>query len=176
MGNELVLGEDDLAGIDLEGDSDDAVLGAIMRRKLRGNVAPRPQVRQPGVRPTGKKVPLGIPSVTFGAATGTSITVEVEPQRAYQANRLVLAILRTGASATGLVRVRSIKIGDVEQLPSSNPVSAEMFRADGVDLDLDLTECPAGVKITITVDTSAAPAGADTILVDPALKGRVIGQ
>jgi len=172
---ELVLGEDDFAGLDMEGE-DDAVLGAIARR-ARGRGVPRqPGVRMQAQQVTGKKVPLGLPSVLFTATSGTSISVEVEPQRAYQAERLIFAILRTGASATGLVRVQSLKIGDIEQLPSGNAVTSELFRADGVDLELDLSMCKAGTKITVVFTISAAPTAADTVLVDAAFKGRVIGQ
>lgn len=175
---ELTLGEDDFAGLDLEGDADDAVLGAIMRQRIKQQrgVPRRPAIRQQATPMTGKRVPLGMPSLTFAAASGTSIAVEVEPQRGYQAERLIVALLRTGATATGLVRVSSIKIGDVEQLPSGNPVTTELFRADGVDLELDLTMCPAGVKMRVEFQISAAPGAADTVLVDPAFKGRVIGQ
>lgn len=169
-----------------QGDDDEeagALWADALRRAKRAKAnGGRPRLAPPPVIRTGpagqamKRIPLGVGTVTFGAATGTSLTAEVEPQRGYTPQRLVLAVTRTGASATGSVKVTSIKHGDVEQLPASNGCPAAMFQADTTDAELDLTPVTPGMKVIITVSISAAPAGADTVVCDLGYYGQAIGQ
>lgn len=173
-------------------DDDDGELGSIWSealmkaRQAKGRLPARPQGRprlapppviatQPA-RASMKRVPLGIGTVTFALNTGTTLTAEVEPQRGYTPQRLVVSITRTGTTSTGSIKVTSIKHGDVEQLPASNGCPAAMFAADTTDAELDLTPVIPGMKVTVTVTCSAAVTGTDSIVVDLGYYGQAIGS
>lgn len=171
---------DDMSGFEEFAGFEDDEMGAVARR-VRGRGLPRlktPGVSSAGARltPNLKRVPLGVGRLTFGAATGTTLTIEVEPQRGYTPRRLVASVARTGASATGLLLVTDIKVGDTQQIPASQGCPIEMFDAQATESEMDLTPAIPGQKITITVSISAAPAGADTVVVGLGFYGQVIGQ
>lgn len=149
-----------------------------MRRPAQGQ---RPRLAAPPVINTQagglamKRIPLGIGTVTFALATSLSLSAEVEPQRGYTPQRLVISVARTGTTSTGAIKVTSIKHGDVEQLPASNGCPSAMFAADTTDAELDLTPVTPGMKITVTVSCSTAVTGTDSIVVDMGYYGQAIG-
>lgn len=177
-----------------EGDEfDGEELGAIsnLLSKVRARAAQRksgvpsrmlPRLQAPPVINTGpsglsmKTLPLGIGTVTFTAASGTSLSVEVEPQRGYTPKRLVAELTRTGATATGSVKLTSLKVGDIEQLPASNGCPASMFQANATESELDLSPATPGMKIVATWAISVAPGAADTVTVDCGFYGKAVGQ
>lgn len=176
-----------------QGDDDDDEVGAFYDAALRASrakraarrggptngrprLAPPPVINTQAGGPAMKRIPLGIGTVTFALNTGVSLSAEVEPQRGYTPQRLVVSTTRTGATSTGSIKVTSIKHGDVEQLPASNGCPAAMFAADTTDAELDLTPVTPGMKITITVTCSAAVTGTDSIVVDLGYYGQAVGQ
>ncbi len=179
---EIGLEEFESGAEEFDSEEAGAALNLVNRLRARKGKSPMRRLPSPPAVLTGprglalKRLPLGIGTVTFGAATGTSLTVEVEPQRGYTPKRLVAAVSRTGASATGLVRLTSLMIGDVQQLPASNGVPIEMFDTQATDAELDLTPVIPGQKVTLTLTISAAPAGADTVVVNLGFYGAAIGQ
>lgn len=173
-------------------DGDDDELGAFYSAALKSarqkqamrrpaQQGQRPRLAAPPVINTQagglamKRIPLGIGTVTFALNTGVSLSAEVEPQRGYTPQRLVLSVTRTGTTSTGAIKVTSIKHGDVEQLPASNGCPSAMFAADTTDAELDLTPVTPGMKITVTVSCSAAVTGTDSIVVDMGYYGQAIG-
>lgn len=169
---------------------DDEELGAIWSDALRKaqaaknrrgpagrpRLAPPPVIKTQASGPSMKRIPLGIGTVTFALNTGVSLSAEVEPQRGYTPQRLVVSVTRTGTTSTGAIKVTSIKHGDVEQLPASNGCPAAMFAADTTDAELDLTPVTPGMKITITVSCSTAVTGTDSIVVDLGYYGQAVGN
>lgn len=182
MSYEVGAFEEYASGEEFDSEEAGAALDLVNRIRARKGKRPMRRLAAPPAIATGprgialKTLPLGIGTVSFGAATGTSLSVEVEPQRGYTPKRLVAAISRTGASATGLVKLTSLMIGDVQQLPASNGVPIEMFDTQATDAELDLTPCTPGQKVSLTLTISAAPAGADTVVVNLGFYGKAVGQ
>lgn len=160
----------DMLGIDDLG-ADDMVLGASKSVKVARNVkGPQWLSRMRSFAPgapaiSEKRVPFGLGQLTFGAATGTALTLLAQPQAAIRPERLVVDIARTGASATGAVTVTELKIGPRSQLPGGNAVPAVMFGPTVQDAIMALDPCEPGITVQLSVSVSAAPAGADTIVV-----------
>jgi hypothetical protein len=122
-----------------------------------------------------KRVPLGLGSFRFTAATATTNRFIVEPQRDFQPERIIIETTK-GGGATANVRVTSIKVGDSEQMPAGLGMPSPAFRADAVDAYLDLTLCKGGIELMVECALSAALAGVETIDVDVGIYGRVVGQ
>lgn len=168
------------------GDDDDDEVGAAFSminrlRAKKGKPPLRKLPRTPNVAtgPSGlfsKRLPLGGGRASFTATSGTSLSIEVEPQRGYTPRRLVIAVARTGTTATGLILLTSMTVGDVQQLPASNGCPVEMFSADVTDGELDLTPCVPGQKITLTFTISAAPTTTDTVVLSAGFYGAAVGQ
>lgn len=160
----------DLLGIDDMG-ADDMVLGAKRQVTVaKGVKGPQWLGRMRSFAPgapaiSEKRVPFGLGSLTFGAATGTALSLTAQPQAAIRPERLVVDIARTGASATAAVTVTELKIGPRSQLPGGAAVPATMFGATVQDGILALDPCEPGITVQINVSVSAAPAGADVIVV-----------
>jgi len=178
----------DLAGFEeYASGADDDELGAlsdlISRARSKGRrgggqrrLAP-PGIPMAGAAPrmATKRTVLGLGTVIFDATSGTSLSIEVEPQRGFQPERLTAALARSGAAGL-LVSVTDIRVGDVQQIPASAGCPIEMFAPDATDADIDLTAATPGMKILVTLRVSAAPAGADTVTVNLGFFGKVIGQ
>lgn len=123
-----------------------------------------------------KRVPIGLGGHTFAFGGATSFTFEVEPQRDYQAERMVLDVTRSSSTVSEGVRVTSIDIGDIEQLPSGEGVPAACFRPDTTYSALDLSTCKAGTKLRVTVELSDALESTESISVECGFFGKVVGQ
>lgn len=157
------------------------VARTVTRAKMKGaGRVPGPRGGTIGA-PTGgiarKRVPLGMGSHQFANAAATTRTFEVEPQRDFQGERLVISEAKVGASTAAILgTVTSVKIGDVEQLPGGLGVPVEMFFRDAVGAMLDLSNCRGGRKLAIIIAITAAPGAGDTITYTMGMYGAVVGE
>lgn len=132
--------------------------------------------RIPGAPAVGMRMqPLGFPVVIFTATSGTALVSTTRPQRPFKGKRLVVALARTGASATGLVTVTALNIGTNNQFVSSGPIGADAFAANAFDTNLELAACTTALDITINYAISAAPTTTDTVAVATTIIGEAIG-
>ena len=140
----------------------------VIRRALVPNVPGSP-------RPGAREWPLGFPVATFTAASGTSLSVTAQPQRAFKGSRLVVDIARTGATATGLISISRFFVGQINQLVSAQPVGAGSFAPNSFHTTLSVDPATPGVDITLTYDTSVAPTAPDQIDVGTTVIGLALG-
>jgi hypothetical protein len=172
---------------DYLGDDDD-FLGAPARRGAGprfGRPTRRMPARQvaaaldpvmPGIPKAGARIePLGFPEVVFTNTSGLSLQVTTRPQKPFKGSRLVVDVARTGAGATGAIKLSSLVIGSRNVLVNSNPIGVGTFaaNADGVALMLD--EVTPGVDIVATFTCSVAPGAGERIDVVPTLIGLTLG-
>jgi|GEM_PF-5254141 len=121
--------------------------------------------RTPGSPPKGAKVyPLGFPTVTFTATSGTVLIAESRPQLAVRPNRLIITVARSGPGSTGLVTLNQLIVGQRNQLVSADPIAAEAFAPDSFQTVLSLDPAQPGIDITLqfaisTLPDAAVPAG-----------------
>lgn len=175
---------------DLDGDLDGDVMGHMdvvgaarrKRAQMRQlSVPPKPGWRKqlaPGViQPDEGMVPLPLtPQSANGvfAAGGTSIIFQGQLQKPYRPERLLVSVVRTGASATGRI------LGQLF-------VGTDLQQADIQGFDLELIGAPTafgtrltskaaepGVLIRIIATPTAFPTGSDTISVNIMFTGRVV--
>lgn len=152
-----LLGDGDLEGaMELLGD-DVPLMGARIPYKRRG--APL------------HYWPLGFPTVTFGAATGTSLPSASAPFVPFKGKRLIIDIARTGATATGLISISQLLVGQANQLPNAQPISAASFAPGAFQTRLDLAEAGSAIPVQLQLNISAAPAMTDVVVVQPTLLG-----
>lgn len=187
--------DDDYVGYDEIGDDDiDAALSGYdeigatargSRRPPNRKMLPRPPastMRSAGAQRIAlKRVPLGLGSFTFVFGGPTSHTFEVEPQRDYQSERLVLETFRAFvgpalAFPSEGVLVTSIKVGDIEQLPSSDGMPSGAFKPEAVGAELELSTCKAGTKLKVELTLSDALESGESITTDAGFYGAVVGQ
>ncbi len=146
-------------------------------------IPPRPQWRNqlaPGViQPDEGMVPLplspsaGSPPGTFTAAI-TTMTFQGQLQKPYRAERLLVSVVRTGASATGRL-LTQLFVGTDLQQAEINGWDAELVgttNAFGTRLTAKAAE--PGVFIRLVVTLSNNPTGTDTIFATMMFLGRVI--
>lgn len=171
----LVLGLDDDDMMVLTGDDDEA--GAVSPRARRGKALKRALITEtPGAPAQQAKFwPLGFTVVSFTALSGTALTATAAPQRPFKGNRLVIDIARTGATATGLVTLTQLLVGQTNQLVSAQPVGAGAFAAGAFDVALALTSCEPGIVLSAGLAISAAPAAADRVDIATTLIGLAYG-
>ena len=110
-----------------------------------------------------RKVPLPLGSIAFTAASGTSLQFTARTQRPYKGTRIVFVAARTGATATGLLTLTEIKVGQDTQPAADGAMPLEAFGPQVWDADLDLTPLSPGIDIKITAATSLAPTAPDRI-------------
>jgi len=144
---------------------DDELLGA---RAVRRGAPPIRAIAQrqlmtpmPGVPKAGPRLePVGFPAFAFVVAGATTIAQTTRPQKPFKGSRLVIDIARTGATATGLITVVSLKIGARDVLINANPIGAGTFAANAFGVELMMDEATPGIDIVLTLATSAAPTAA----------------
>lgn len=146
-----------------------------VRKKLLGPAAAT--MRSAGMqRLARKRVPLGLGSHTFAFAGATAHTFEVEPQRDFQGERLILDVTRSSSTVSEGVRVTSINIGDVEQMPAGEGFPASGFRPDATYAQVDFSTCKGGTKVRVTIELSDALESGETITVEAGIFGATVGQ
>lgn len=166
---------DDYLGEDAE------YLGAAPRRVVRRAPAPRPlaaaaraQLAQPmpGVPKAGPRIePLGFPIISFTNASGLTLNATTRPQKPFKGSRLVLDIARTGAGATGLVSVASLKVGARDVLVNANPIGAGTFAPNAFGVELMMDEAVPGIDIVLTLTCSVAPGAGERIDINASVLG-----
>jgi hypothetical protein len=136
-----------------------------------GEMAPGVQAHDEGMIPL-PMTPLQNGGV-FAAAVGT-ITWQGQLQKPYRAERLIVSVQRTGATATGLI-LGQIFVGTDLQLADIQGIDLETLGAPtAFGTRLTLHQAPPGVLIRVIVNISSVPAGADTVFVAMYWLGRVI--
>lgn len=196
-----VLGMDVL-GDDLEGD-DEVIVGAIAvnprtgRRRIikpgraargRGpqrtamSLPPKPNWRKnqvaPGVQaPAEGMVPLplvGTPGMTFSAAV-PNITFRGQVQEPFRPERLLVSVVRTGASAAAPRVMGQLFVGTKLQQAQIAAFDIELVgTANAFGVRLTCQQVEPGVFVDLQCTLTGALAAADTILVSPMFLGRVI--
>lgn len=128
----------------------------------------------PGVPTAGPRLePLGFPIFNFVNAGATTITQITNPQKPFKGSRLTLDIARTGATATGLVSVSSLKVGARDVLVNTNPIGAGTFAPGAFGVELMMDTATPGVNLAATI-VLGAPALAVAATVD--VSATVIGM
>ncbi len=184
------LGDDlDLLGDDDDDDELGLRFGSLIRsrslrsRGRRGRRRGAAAVRRllvpkiPGTPKAGvRQWPLGFPTASFTATSGTVIQVQSNPQRAFKGSRLQTSIARSGATSTGLVTIGQLFIGQTNQLVSAQPINADAFTSDAVATTMSLDSATPGVNIVLQYILGApALAGGDTVDVGSTLFGVAVG-
>lgn len=192
-----VVGDDVLGdGDDVDGD-DEVIVGAIAvnprtgrRRIIRkgGAAGPRLQLQPkpgwrggqvaPGVQaPSEGMVPLpliGQPSNLFALAT-PAITFVGQVQEPYRPERLLVSLVRTGASAAAPRVMGQLFVGTKLQQAQIAAFDIELIgTANAFGVRLQCQQVEPGVFVNLQCVLTGALAGADTILVNSMFLGRVI--
>jgi len=167
----MSLGDDELGALRRRGHGGHGravhphALSAAQRRKILAAQTLRDVDGMTGL-PQRQAViePLGFTVVTFTAASGTTLQATATPQKPMKGSRLLIAEVRA-ATATGLVTLTSLKIGQREVLLSAQGVPIAGFANNAVGVALQLVEAHPGIIITATYVISAAPVMAETVTV-----------
>jgi hypothetical protein len=165
------VGQDD----DVLGDEYDVlgyhdILGA--RRRPGGAFTKGRRMLAPGVNRPGERrqwLPLG--RVSFTSTSGTTLLLRVNAQRPFRATRLLCAVGRTGASATGLVTVSDLRIGNDPQPALAGEMPVEAFAAESFATEVDLNSSTPGVEYLVNFLISAAPTTTDRVDVSAGMFG-----
>lgn len=173
--------DDDLMGA---GFDDDDLLGAVLgdddmgasstkRAKMRALLA---SDVAPGVPRLGPRYqPMGLGVATFTNVSGTTINLTAAPQRPYRVRKMVIAVTRTGATATGAITFNNLKVGSNDQQVSGGAVPAELF-ADAVQGNfIRFDTASPGVNISLDISTTIAPGAGDSITVTVGFVGETLG-
>lgn len=177
--------EDDVEG-DVMGEGEFDVVGSRRlarhghhRRSIR--VPNRPRWRDqlaPGViQPDEGLVPLPLQPLTangtFGAG-GSSITYQGQLQKPYRPERLLVSVVRTGATATGRL-LGLLWVGTDLQQADIFGFDVEVFgAATAFGTRLTCKAAEPGVLIRLVVTPTAFPTGTDTIFLSCQFAGRVV--
>lgn len=169
IGAEFTSGDDDTEGDDWTGDDD--ILGALRRGVAPRNAgrnqpparrpptrAPLPQAGKPrptaNINPAALRVPMGIGSHTWAATHGEEITFEVEPQRDFTPDRMVVDFITNDVV---LLNITSIKVGDMPQNPNDEvPMPAALFAKETTDAHVQFDTVKASRKLLVRAEPTAA--------------------
>ena len=189
---------------DLEGETE-VIVGAIAvnprtgrRRIVKATRAARPAARlqarpamalpakpgwrknqvAPGVQaPAEGMVPLplvGVPSNTF-TSTVTQITFRGQVQEPFRPERLLVSVVRTGASAAAPRVLGQLFVGTKLQQAQIAAFDIELVgTANAFGVRLTCQQVEPGVFVDLQCTLSAGLVAPDTILVSPMFLGRVI--
>lgn len=146
-------------------------------------IPPRPGWRAqlaPGViQPDEGMVPLpmtpsaGSPPGTFTAAI-TSMTWQGQLQKPYRAERLLVSVVRTGATATGRLLGQLFVGTDLQQAEIAGWDVELVGQAGAFGTRLTAKAAEPGVLIRLVITLSNNPTGTDTIFASMNFLGRVI--
>jgi hypothetical protein len=146
-------------------------------------IPPRPQWRNqlaPGViQPDEGMVPLpltasaGSPPGTFTAAI-TTMTFQGQLQKPYRAERLLVSVVRTGATATGRLLGQLFVGTDLQQAEIAGWDIELVGQAGAFGTRLTAKSAEPGVLIRLVVTLSSNPTGTDTIFASLMFLGRVV--
>ncbi|MGL4444974.1 MAG: hypothetical protein ACRCU1_15215 [Alsobacter sp.] len=187
-------GEDDMGILEgLEGEE----LGARIRAGRRAQRTGRPVgVRMPavhegtpGVMPVRalmapisgvparglRKSYLPMGSIAFVLAGLTSQPLTVQPQKPFRPTRVVFALTRTGASATGLVTLTDLSVGQNRQPAAAGAAPIDAFGPLAVDVDVDFDPANTSINVQSTIAITANPTTTDRVDIAGVLFGFMIG-
>lgn len=118
--------------------------------------------------------PLGLGVLTFDSTTGVNLQLQVQPQRPFRGERLVLDVRRIGASAAApSVVISDLRVGDVPQRIGGGFLPADIFRPDAFGVRLSLDASVPGVLITVAFQLlGPALAVGDSIIIAGGIIGR----
>jgi len=174
----MFLGEDDY-----DDGGEDLGRGMRIYRPRRGTVRHSRRVAArrvaqalkqplPGVsRVAPRKFGMGLGTVQFVNGGATTLTLSADPQKPFKAQRLMLDVARTGATATGLVTITRFQIGVNSQRINTKAWPVAAFAGDSVDTLLALDPVEPGVNVELDITVSAAPGVGETIDVGGMLIG-----
>lgn len=145
--------------------------GGVQAMPVANLMAPISGVPSRGLRKSW--LPMG--QVTFTATSGTALNLTVQPQKPFRATRQVYTFARTGASATGLLTMTDLSIGQNRQPAAPGAAPLEAFGPNSFDVDVDLDPANTSINVVASLAVSAAPTMADTIAVSGMLVGYMIG-
>lgn len=153
-------------------------MGQPQRRMV---IPPRPEWRKqlaPGViQPDEGLVPLPLQPLQNGgsfAAAVPQITFQGQLQKPYRAERLLVSVVRTGASATGRL-LGLLWVGTDLQQGDIFGFDIEVFgAATAFGTRLTCKAAQPGVLIRLVVNASTVPTGTDTIFASVQFAGRVV--
>lgn len=183
-----VMGYDDEGGAQVVGYTDEGypiVSGAAARRGGRrrlpgGNVrVVKPSWRQgqlaPGVQaPDQGLLPLPMGNFTFSVANGQTFTFQGQVQKPFRGERILLTVVRTGATATGRLLSQLFVGTDLAMLDVA-PVDLEQLgAANAFGVRLTMKPAQPGVFLRFVTTLSTAVAGVDTIFASCQVLGRNI--
>ena len=137
----------------------------------KGEVSPGVQAPMEGMVP----LPLiGQPGATFSAGV-PNITFVGQVQEPFRPERLLVSLVRTGASAAAPRVLGQLFVGVKLQQAQIAPFDIELFgTANAFGVRLTCQQLTPGVFVNLQCNLSAALAGADTIFVNANFLGRVI--
>lgn len=152
---------------------------AAQQRRIR--LPPKPGWRAqlaPGViQPDEGLVPLPLQPLQNGgnfAAAVPQITFQGQLQKPYRAERLLVSVVRTGASATGRL-LGLLWVGTDLQQGDIFGFDIEVFgAATAFGTRLTCKAAQPGVLIRLVVNASTVPTGTDTIYASVQFAGRVV--
>jgi hypothetical protein len=180
----VILGLDDVGADDLGADdvgaddlgADEQILGAArprrrgQRRQLpAGALAVRKMPQQmparAGLKPglAMQLTSLGFPAAIWIAAAAALQATQVQNTRPFQGRKLVVTVLRVGATSNGLVTISVYRIGSDEQLPSNQPVDVNLFLGQNMGDNLVTRGALAYEIFFMQFLTTIVPGGADTL-------------
>lgn len=130
----------------------------------------------PGAPSIGLRLqPLGFPTVSFTASSGSALVAVTRPQRPFKAKRLVVDIARTGVTATGLVSVTQLNVGTNNQFVATQPIGASAFAATAFDTNMELAACTTALDISVGYSITIAPTAPDRVDIATTLFGEAVG-
>jgi hypothetical protein len=118
--------------------------------------------------------PLGLGTGTLTNAVNV-ITLQVNPQRPFRGERLLISALRSAAALIVPVRVTDFKIGENSQLVGSGALPVEMFAPDSFGVRLAMSPAQPGVNVNLRLETDVgAVPGGESVVIVAGIVGRAV--
>lgn len=135
-----------------------------------------PGVNAPSI---GKQyIPL-VPSVNGGVFTAavTAIEFAARPQRPFRPERLLVSVLRTGATSTGRILASGIFVGASLQSAQRGEFDVELIGSGNFfDTSLALQAASTSMDVALPCRISLTPTAPDTVFVTMMWLGQVIAS
>jgi hypothetical protein len=146
----------------------------VKRPGWRGNtLAPGVEVPDEGMVPLGMKADSGSPLGTF-SSTLSFMTFTGRQQKPYRAERFLVSVVRTGATAVGRLLGQFFVGVDLNQ-GAIQGVDIELYGAvTAFGTRLTLLQAPPGVDISVPVTLSSGLTAPDTIFATLQWSGRIV--
>lgn len=178
-----VVGEDDDDVMDVYPGVQGDVMGYdVMGAGKKGMRMRKPAWRQGQVAPGVQLPDEGLVSLPLNGTTGTntfalaqqSITFAGQLQKPFRGERLLVSVVRTGATAIGRLLGQIFVGTDLQQADITALDLEQIGQANAFGVRLAMKPAQPGVLIQIPTRLSNAIAGTDTILATVQLLGRIV--